>query len=79
MVEMAAYTASRLQLETREYACNLPVGLVTVVSTLTPEELEQSKVAKFKPELGVELGAAVVSPVLYTQQVKWSKKAQYQV
>ena len=58
LVESAAYTACRRQIEDRGWSGNLEVGLVAVVETLTPEQLEQSKVSKFKPELGVIIGGA---------------------
>ena len=50
MLETAAYTISRLQAAKRGYVGNLEVGYVTPGETLTPEQLEQSRVGKFKPE-----------------------------
>ena len=79
LLESAAYTACRRQIENRGWSGNLDVGLVTVVDTLSPEQLEQSKVSKFKPALGVVLGGAGVSPSLEVHQAKWTKKAMGQV
>ena len=48
MLETAAYTMSRRQIETRGWVGNLEVGSVTPGPTLTAEELEASKASRFK-------------------------------
>ncbi len=76
MLETAAYTMSRLQVESRGWIGNLTVGHVTEGEALTPQQFEQSKTAKFRPLLTVNVeGPSTVNPSYEVHQVKWSRKA----
>ena len=51
LLETAAYTMARRQVEGRGWAGNLKVGYVVAAETLPPEQLALSPVALFKPEV----------------------------
>ncbi len=46
MLGVAAYTQTRRQIQSRGYAGNFDIGFVTPGASLTPEQVEQSKVSK---------------------------------
>ena len=80
LLETAAYTMSRRQIESRGWAGNLDVGYVIAGETLTPEQLAQSPVSKFKPEVALKIDEATkVNPSYEVHQVKWSRKALGQI
>ena len=67
---------SRRQIESRGCAGDLDVGYVIAGETLTPEQLAQSPVSKFKPEVALTIDEATkVNPSYEVHQVKWSRKA----
>ena len=41
----------------------------------TPQQLEQSKVSKFRPDVALQVGAATVNPSYEVHQVRWSRQA----
>ena len=76
LLETAAYTMARRQVEGRGWAGNLEVGYVVAAETVPPEQLALSPVALFKPEVALKLReATAVNPSFEVHQVKWSRKA----
>ena len=77
LLETAAYTMSRRQLEDRGYTANLEVGQVLAAAALSPEQH-----ALFKPEVAQKMKEATdsvprgVNPSFEVRQVKWSRQAQ---
>ena len=80
MLEVAAYIQTRRQIQSRGYAGNFDIGFVTPGASLTPEQVEQSKVSKFKPGTAIQMGAipgkaAAANDWYEVHQVKWTRKA----
>ena len=76
LLETAAYTMSRRQIEQRGYTANLAVGQVLAAAAMSPEQL-----ALFKPAVAQSMKEAtgsvprVVNPSFEVRQVKWSRQA----
>ena len=70
MLETAAYTMSRRQIEFRGWVGSLEVGYVMPGETLAPEQLEQSKVSKFRPEVALRVGGTSTFLIPRTKFIK---------